>query len=103
MESRAGQESRWIAGVEPPTEMLTRSMTSIYEMECREQPERLAHLLQAYREEKSIRGALEQLRTDSAFRRPGNVGWNGSFLLLLYCRFLFLTVVRQVGFRGRCQ
>ena len=61
MESRASQESRWIAGLEPPTEMLTRSMTSIYEMECREQPERLAHLLQAYREEQPIWGALEQL------------------------------------------
>jgi glutamine---fructose-6-phosphate transaminase (isomerizing) len=61
MESRAGQESHWIAGVEPPKEMLTRSMTSIYEMECREQAERLAHLLRAYREEQTIRSALEQL------------------------------------------
>ena len=61
MESRAGQDSRWIAGVEPPKEMLTRSMTSIYEMECREQPERLAQLLRAYQEDEHIREALEQL------------------------------------------
>jgi glucosamine--fructose-6-phosphate aminotransferase (isomerizing) len=62
MESRASQESRWIAGVEPPKEMLTRGMTSIYEMECREQPERLARLLRAYQEDEHIREALEQLR-----------------------------------------
>ena len=62
MENQGSQESRWIAGVEPPKEMLTRSMTSIYEMECREQPERLARLLQAYDEDRSIREALEQLR-----------------------------------------
>jgi len=62
MESQAGPESRWIAGVEPPSEMLTRSMTSIYEMECREQPEHLARLLRAYQEDKPIREAIEQLR-----------------------------------------
>jgi glutamine---fructose-6-phosphate transaminase (isomerizing) len=62
MESRASQELRWIAGIEPPSEMLTRSMTSIYEMECREQPERLRQLLRAYQEDKAIREAIEQLR-----------------------------------------
>jgi glutamine---fructose-6-phosphate transaminase (isomerizing) len=62
MEDQGSQESRWIAGVEPPKEMLTRSMTSIYEMECREQPERLARLFQAYDEDRSIKEALEQLR-----------------------------------------
>ena len=62
METRGGQESRWIAGVEPPQEMLTRSMTSIYEMECREQPECLARLLRAYGRISSIKEALEQLR-----------------------------------------
>jgi glucosamine--fructose-6-phosphate aminotransferase (isomerizing) len=62
MENQGGQESRWIAGVEPPKEMLTRSMTSIYEMECREQPERLARLLQAYDEDRSINETLERLR-----------------------------------------
>lgn len=75
MESRAGQESRWIAGVEPPKEMLTRSMTSIYEMECREQPERLGHLLRAYREEKPIQEMLERLRRTAL--SPGPVMWIG--------------------------
>ena len=62
MENQGSQESRWIAGVEPPKEMLTLSMTSIYEMECREQPECLARLLRAYDEDRSIKEALEQLR-----------------------------------------
>ncbi len=62
MENQGSQESRWIAGVEPPKDMLTRSMTSIYEMECREQPECLARLLQAYGEDRSIKEVLEQLR-----------------------------------------
>jgi glutamine---fructose-6-phosphate transaminase (isomerizing) len=62
MGNQGSQESRWIAGVEPPKEMLTRSMTSIYEMECREQPETLARLLRAYQEDSSIREAMERLR-----------------------------------------
>ena len=75
MESRASRESRWIAGVEPPKEMLTRCMTSIYEMECREQPERLTHLLRAYQEKKLIQETLEQLgRTGLS---PGPLMWIG--------------------------
>jgi glucosamine--fructose-6-phosphate aminotransferase (isomerizing) len=70
MENQASQESRWIAGIEPPKEMLTRSMTSIYEMECREQPERLGRLLQAYDEDRSIKEALEQLRLLSLSAGP---------------------------------
>jgi glutamine---fructose-6-phosphate transaminase (isomerizing) len=62
MESQGSQELRWIAGVEPPSEMLTRSMTSIYEMECREQPQRLAQLLRAYQQDQPIREAVERLR-----------------------------------------
>jgi glucosamine--fructose-6-phosphate aminotransferase (isomerizing) len=70
MENQGSQASRWIAGVEPPKEMLTRSMTSIYEMECREQPERLARLLQAYSEDRSIKEALEQVRQLSLSAGP---------------------------------
>jgi glutamine---fructose-6-phosphate transaminase (isomerizing) len=70
MENQGSQASRWIAGVEPPKEMLTRSMTSIYEMECREQPERLARLLQAYGENRSIKEGLEQLRQLSLSAGP---------------------------------
>ena len=80
MENQASQESRWIAGVEPPKEMLTRSMTSIYEMECREQPERLARLLQAYDEDQSIKEALQQLRHLSLSAGPALfVGMGASY------------------------
>lgn len=54
--------SNWIAGVAPQGELLTRSMNEIYEMECREQPARLASLLNAYQEDASIRKELDQLR-----------------------------------------
>src|ERR1700691_6726771 len=70
MENQGSQESRWIAGVEPPKEMLTRSMTSIYEMECREQPGCLAGLLRAYDNDRSIKEALEQLRRLSLSAGP---------------------------------
>ena len=53
---------RWIAGVEPSSELRTHSMTSIYEKECREQPERLAEVIRAYGEEKSILEELDKLR-----------------------------------------
>src|SRR5579872_4223022 len=70
MESQGSQESRWIAGVEPSSELLTQSMTSIYEMECREQPERIAQLLRAYDEDKSIREAMDQIRQMSLSSGP---------------------------------
>lgn len=70
MEDQRSRESRWIAGIEPSREMLTRSMTSIYEMECREQPERLAQLLRAYGEDKSIKGEMDKLRQMSLSPGP---------------------------------
>jgi glucosamine--fructose-6-phosphate aminotransferase (isomerizing) len=62
--------SRWIAGVEPPKELLTQSMTSIYEMECREQPGRLAQLLRAYQDDSAIRRELDRIRQTSAASGP---------------------------------
>ena len=62
MDSKAGQESRWIAGIEPPAEVRTQSMLAIYEKECMEQPERLADLVRAYREDRSILEQMENLR-----------------------------------------
>ena len=62
MEDTANREPHWIAGVKPPSEMLSMSMTEIYERECREQPERLAQLFRAYAEDKSILEELENLR-----------------------------------------
>ena len=54
--------SRWIGGVEPPDEARTRNMISTYEIECREQPERLAQLLRAYQDGPAIKKQLEALR-----------------------------------------
>jgi glucosamine--fructose-6-phosphate aminotransferase (isomerizing) len=62
MEDKTNPEPRWIAGIEPERDMQTQSMTSIYEKECREQPERLAQLLRAYGEDQSILAELAELR-----------------------------------------
>jgi glucosamine--fructose-6-phosphate aminotransferase (isomerizing) len=70
MEDQRSAESRWIAGIEPSSEMLTRSMTSIYEMECREQPERLAQLFRAYEEDNSITDEMDKLRQMSLSPGP---------------------------------
>jgi glucosamine--fructose-6-phosphate aminotransferase (isomerizing) len=75
MEDQRSREARWIAGVEPPSEMLTQSMTSIYEKECREQPVCLAQLLRAYEKDKSITAAMDKLRQMSL--SPGPVLWVG--------------------------
>jgi glucosamine--fructose-6-phosphate aminotransferase (isomerizing) len=75
MEEQGGREARWIAGVEPPSEILTQSMTSIYEKECREQPACLAQLLRAYERDKSITAEMDRLRQMSL--SPGPVLWIG--------------------------
>ncbi|MFZ0734068.1 MAG: SIS domain-containing protein [Candidatus Sulfotelmatobacter sp.] len=70
MEDKDEAGSRWIAGVKPPAELLTRSMTSIYEMECREQPQRLAQLFRAYRDDSTITKELHNLRQMSLSAGP---------------------------------
>ncbi len=71
MEESATKEPNWIAGVKPSAEMLTMSMTQIYELECREQPARLADLFRAYSEDQSV---LVELRTLQQFAlSPGPV------------------------------
>lgn len=62
MESKASQEPRWIAGIEPSVEVRTQSMLAIYEKECMEQPERLAHLVRAYANDSSILEQMDKLR-----------------------------------------
>ena len=59
-EGRSG--TQWIAGVEPSAEMRARNMVQIYELECREQPVRLAQLLKAYGNDGAMRGELERLK-----------------------------------------
>ena len=70
MEDKNSTGSRWIAGMEPPSELLTRSMNSIYEMECREQPKHLASLLNAYQADPLIREELDKLRKMSFSAGP---------------------------------
>lgn len=53
---------RWIAGVEPATELLNATGTEILEIECREQPSRLRDLLRAYSGDPAIRAELAKLK-----------------------------------------
>ncbi|HTS06377.1 MAG TPA: SIS domain-containing protein [Candidatus Eisenbacteria bacterium] len=62
--------SPWIAGVEPPADLLDKSMVEIYEMECREQPERLAQLLHAYEQDSAVRDELNQFATVARSQGP---------------------------------
>ncbi len=70
MEDKNSTASRWIAGVEPPSKLLDQSMNSIYEMECREQPQRLGSLLNAYQTDTVIRQELDKLRQMSLSAGP---------------------------------
>lgn len=58
-----GDASRWIAGVEPPEDVRTLSMITIFEKECREQPERLSELMRSYAEHEGIRRELHAMQT----------------------------------------
>ena len=62
MEEKEDSNCRWIGGLEPPAELSGRDMTSVYEMECREQPEKLAQLLHAYQSDSLIGKELDTLR-----------------------------------------
>ena len=82
MEEHSGtvMKPRWINGVEPSAEVLASNGTQILEMECREQPRRLAELIAAYAADPEIRAQLNTLRDLAA--RPGPVlflGMGASF------------------------
>jgi glutamine---fructose-6-phosphate transaminase (isomerizing) len=80
MGDRTQSKPRWIAGVEPPRELLTATGAEILELECREQPARLRELIQAYHSDPGIRAELEQLRR--AARKDGPIlflGMGASF------------------------
>jgi glutamine---fructose-6-phosphate transaminase (isomerizing) len=62
MEEKKNSGSRWIGDIEPPPEVRGLNMTAIYGMECRQQPEKLAQLLRAYRNDSAIRKELDALR-----------------------------------------
>ena len=61
---------RWIAGIEPTTEILAYTGTQILEMECRQQPQKLGALLAAYAEDASIKAELTRFRSLAARKGP---------------------------------
>src|ERR1700722_6585645 len=61
---------RWVGGVEPAKELLTATGTQILEIECRQQPERLRELLEAYAGDSSIQAELTKFRDLAAKRGP---------------------------------
>jgi glucosamine--fructose-6-phosphate aminotransferase (isomerizing) len=64
------QAPRWIAGIEPSKELLAANGTQILEIECREQPQRLLELIQAYRADPAIRAQLRNFREAAAKTGP---------------------------------
>jgi glucosamine--fructose-6-phosphate aminotransferase (isomerizing) len=70
MEEVNQQEPRWIAGIKPSEELLAANGTQILEIECREQPQRLRDLIQAYRGDPALRAELEKFRTLAAKKGP---------------------------------
>lgn len=75
MNSEKTNAPRWIAGIEPAPEVLRMNGTEVLEMECREQPKRLAELIAAYTEDADVRAQLERLR--AIVDRSGPVLWLG--------------------------
>jgi len=70
MTQSENQSPRWIAGIEPSSDLLALSMTSIYEMECREQPRCLAALFGAYQADPDIEAQLGNLQRKSFSAAP---------------------------------
>jgi glutamine---fructose-6-phosphate transaminase (isomerizing) len=61
---------RWIAGIEPPKELLSATGAQILEIECRQQPHQLRGLIQAYHSNPSIRAELKKLRAIAQEKGP---------------------------------
>jgi glutamine---fructose-6-phosphate transaminase (isomerizing) len=62
MEAVKKEAPRWIGGIEPAKELLTATGTQILEIECRQQPERLRELLQAYAADSTIEAQMKEFR-----------------------------------------
>ena len=96
MEQAKDPGYRWIGGVEPPAALRGGNMTSIFEMECREQPKRLVQLLHAYQNDLAIAKELEILRMMS--RSTGPILFIG--MGASYCSSI--TGVSHLQSGGRC-
>jgi glutamine---fructose-6-phosphate transaminase (isomerizing) len=70
MDAANREAPRWIAGVEPPKELLIASGTQIFEIECREQPQRLRDLIRIYRSDPALRDELKKFRELSMKKGP---------------------------------
>ena len=70
MEDNKKEAPRWVGGVEPARELLTATGTQILEIECRQQPERLRELLEAYAADSSIQAELKKFRDLATKRGP---------------------------------
>jgi glutamine---fructose-6-phosphate transaminase (isomerizing) len=70
MEENHKQTPRWVGGIEPAKELLAATGTQILEIECREQPERLSRLLQAYAGDSAIQAELKRFRDLAANKGP---------------------------------
>ncbi|HLV88304.1 MAG TPA: SIS domain-containing protein [Candidatus Sulfotelmatobacter sp.] len=80
MEEVKDTGSRWIGGVEPAAALRDRCMNEIYEMECREQPGKLADLLKAYQSDSTILEELDTLRKLSHSSGPVHfIGMGASY------------------------
>jgi len=64
------QAPRWIAGIEPPKELLNATGTQILEIDCREQPARLRDLIQAYSSDSAIKSELKKFRSLAQNKGP---------------------------------
>jgi len=64
------QAPRWIAGIEPPKELLNATGTQILEIECREQPARLRDLIQAYSSDSAIKRELKKFHRIAQNKGP---------------------------------
>lgn len=62
---------RWVGGVEPSKELLDATGTEILELECRQQPEKLMALIDAYATDTAIRKEFAALR--KLAQKPGPV------------------------------
>jgi len=70
MEGRTTVSPRWIGGIEPPKELLSANGTQILEIECRQQPQKLAELIREYASNPDIQGQLRKLHEIASNPRP---------------------------------
>lgn len=96
MEERKDSRSRWIGDGEPPAELRGKSMTELFEMECREQPGRLAQLFDAYQSDDAIVKELDTLQIMS--RSPGTILFIG--MGASYCSSITGASCLQAGGRS---